>query len=160
MAVLPKVKLMADILDETSKKKTKKEKLDHLRLHHSPQFHWLMNFTFHPGIIFELPESDPPFQKSPVVGVSEGMLYNLIKKIPLLVKGGPGSHLPNAKREMFYIQLLEAVDPKEAELLLEVKNKKLPYKGITAKLIEEAYGSIDPKSPDCICPCKNGGFTL
>ena len=48
------------------------------------------------------------------------------------------SNLNTIKREKLFIELLETVSPEEAKLVLMVKNKKLTYKGITRKLVEEA----------------------
>ena len=149
---------MSEILQKTSELKSKKEKLDFLRLHHSPQFHWLLNFAFHPGIIFELPETDPPYRPLQVEGEAFGMLYSLMPKMTLFVRGGYRGPLNQTTREGIFIQTLEALEPEDAKLLLSVKNKKIPYKGITAKLIDEAYGSYDPKNPNIICPCKQGGM--
>jgi hypothetical protein len=47
------------------------------------------------------------------------------------------------RRESLFITLLESVDPKDAKLLLSVKNKKLPYKNITKDLIQEAFGDYN-----------------
>jgi len=43
--------------------------------------------------------------------------------------------------------MLESVDPKDAELLLHVKNKKLPeaLKPITVAVVKKAFPGIDEK---------------
>jgi hypothetical protein len=46
------------------------------------------------------------------------------------------------KREALFIQFLEGVDPKDALLIVSAKDKKLPYKGITAKIINQAYPGL------------------
>jgi len=35
--------------------------------------------------------------------------------------------------------MLESIHPEDAKLMLSVKDKKLPYKGITTKLVQEAF---------------------
>jgi hypothetical protein len=53
-----------------------------------------------------------------------------------------GTTLNPIKRESIFIEVLETVSPEEAKLVLMMKDKKLTYKGITRKLIEEALPEI------------------
>jgi len=38
--------------------------------------------------------------------------------------------------------LLETIDKEDAKLLIAVKDKKIPYKGITKKFVEEMYPGL------------------
>lgn len=50
------------------------------------------------------------------------------------------THINPAKREQLFIDLLENLDPMEADLLCEVKDKNLTsYPAITKKVIEKVY---------------------
>ena len=53
-----------------------------------------------------------------------------------------GSKLNPIKKESMFIEVLESVSPEEAKLVLMMKEKKLTYKGINRKLIEEALPEI------------------
>ena len=46
------------------------------------------------------------------------------------------------KRERIFIDLLESLHAKEAEVLVLAKDKKLKYKGITGKLVSDAYPGL------------------
>ena len=133
---------ISEILDRVSKAKTKSEKLETFRQYDNPTLRSILKHTLDKNIVFDLPEGAPPYRPSDHVE-SQGMLYSEARKIYLFVKGGhPG--LSNLKRESLFITMLESVDPKDAELLIAMKDKKLPYKGITAALVTEAYpGLID-----------------
>lgn len=132
---------MSEILKNAESITSRKKKIEYLRQHYSKPFHEVLAFAYDPRVLWELPDSDPPY--NPIeTGEAHGMLYNQTRKLYLFVKGGSGSNLPNHRREMLFIQLLESVDPEDAKLLLAAKSKKLPYKGITQKLIEEAYGEF------------------
>jgi len=124
------------------KAKTKSEKLETFRQYDNPTLRSILKHTLDKNIVFDLPEGAPPYRPSDHIE-SQGMLYSEARKIYLFVKGGhPG--LSNLKRESLFITMLESVDPKDAELLIAMKDKKLPYKGITAALVTEAYpGLID-----------------
>jgi hypothetical protein len=41
-----------------------------------------------------------------------------------------------------FISILEAVHPEEAEVLVKMKDKKQLVKGLTKKLVEEAYPGL------------------
>jgi hypothetical protein len=41
-----------------------------------------------------------------------------------------------------FIEVLQSVDPEDAKLLLAIKEKKLPYKGLNSKLVQKAYPGI------------------
>ena len=58
------------------------------------------------------------------------------------VKGG-NNNLSTIRREMMFINLLQGLHPKEAEILILVKDKKLQTKyKITLEIVKEAYPDI------------------
>jgi hypothetical protein len=57
------------------------------------------------------------------------------------VEGG-NPNLKQIRREFLFIQLLETLSPKEAQLMASVKDKKLPFKGISEKLVQEAFPGL------------------
>lgn len=132
--------MISEILESCSKLKTRNEKIEFLK-HHSPNLalRHILKFMFHPDIKFLLPEGIPPYKPCQIPN-QEGRLYQEVRKLYLFVDGG-NPDLKQVKRESMFIQLLESVDPKEAKVLLCMKDKKSPYVGITRKLVEEAYGS-------------------
>jgi hypothetical protein len=46
------------------------------------------------------------------------------------------------KRETLFIQFIEGLDPADAVLMCHVKDKKLPYKSINAKLVNSAFPGL------------------
>jgi hypothetical protein len=54
----------------------------------------------------------------------------------------PNNGLNVVRRERIFIDLLESLDPEEAKLVLMIKDKKITYKGITRKLVEEALPDL------------------
>jgi hypothetical protein len=131
--------MISEIIEKAAELKTKKEKVDFLRQNDSSALRTVLKYTADPQIKFLLPDSDPPFKLSEAKE-SQGMLYSEARRLYLFVEGG-NPNLTPFKREMLFVQLLEAVDPKDAQLLLQVKNKKLP-KGLDKKLIQEAFEGL------------------
>ena len=50
--------------------------------------------------------------------------------------------LQDLKRESMWIELLESIPPKEAEMIDLVKDKKNPFKRITRELVDEAFPEV------------------
>lgn len=100
----------------------------------------LLHYTYHKNVVMALPEGTPPYKP---MDVPKNMGLNRIpgemRKLQYLL---PSSNLNQIKRESMFIEMLEAVSPEEASLLLMVKNKKLEYKGINRKLVEEVFPEI------------------
>ena len=46
------------------------------------------------------------------------------------------------KREKIYIGLLEAIHPEDAKVVINMVNRKKPAKGITEKVVKEAFPSL------------------
>ena len=59
-----------------------------------------------------------------------------MRKLYLFVEGG-NPNLKQVRREYLFVELLESIDPSEAELLLQVKDKKIKCRGLTYNLVKE-----------------------
>ena len=112
--------------------------------HESKPLKELLRYAFHPDIKFALPPGKPPFK---TVGSPEEYnptyLYPNIKKFYLYIEGGHDG-LTSLRREQLFIQMLEGLHPKEADLVIQVKDKKLNYRGLTYKLVKKTFPEILP----------------
>ena len=70
----------------------------------------------------------------------KGTLYREIRKMQYFIKGKNNVH--PIKRETLFIQMLESLQQDEAKLVLAMKDKTMPYKGITLKLVQEAFPGL------------------
>ena len=61
----------------------------------------------------------------------------------LFVEGG-NPNLKPARREYLFIELLESVHDQEAQLLLQIKDKKIKCRGLTYKLVKETFPELIP----------------
>ena len=82
----------------------------------------------------------PPYKPTELVD-QENVLIREARKLVYFVEGFHHNLTPT-KRELMFIELLEAVAPKDAELLCAIKEKKLPFKGIIAEHVTEALPGI------------------
>jgi hypothetical protein len=129
-----------EILENASKLTKKQDKIDYLRKNYNPVLGQILKYAFEEQFVWELPPGDPPYKPSEYPD-SHGMLYTEARRLYLFLKGG-NPNLTPFRREMLFINLLETVHPNDAKLLLTVKEKKLPYKGLTLNLIKEAYPGL------------------
>ena len=93
--------------------------------------------------MWALPDTDPPYTESEVLD-QEKRLVQESRKFYLFVEGITQTqrNITAVKREQIFITLLESIDPKDAKVVLAMKNRKLPYKGLTRKLVAEAFPTI------------------
>ena len=131
-----------EILEKVAKAKTKAEKIELLN---QQQNNWalkdVLRGTFDDAVIFLLPEGKVPYEPaSAETHPSNWTQHN--KKLAYFVKGGPGQRMLKPNREKMFLDILESVHPRDAELLVGMINKKMPIKGITKKLVQEAFPNL------------------
>ena len=106
----------------------------------------ILKYAFHPDLKFALPPGRPPFK---TIGSPDEYnptyLYPQIRKLYLFLEGPAGNpNLKQLRREQLFIQMLESLHPLEADVLLQIKDKKLNYRGLTYKLVKETFPEILP----------------
>jgi hypothetical protein len=135
--------LISEILQKVSNAKTKTEKVKLLQQHNSPALRAILIANFDDSIVAELPEGDVPYTPNDAPEETEHTtLYQEYRKLFYFFKGG-APQLQQTKREMMFIQLLENLHAKEAELICLVKDKKISKRWkITKQCVEEAFPQI------------------
>jgi hypothetical protein len=91
-----------------------------------------------------LPKGQPPYTPNPEPKAS---LIEKSKTLRYFVTGGPGEKLNTVKRESMFIELLESIHEKDAQLIVWMKDKKLAqkYKGITKQLCSSVWDGLIKK---------------
>ena len=94
-------------------------------------------------IISVLPAGDVPYKKNEVpVGTDHTSLRREYKHLYNFVKGGNDS-LSGLRRETMFIQMLEGLHPKEADIVILCKDKRLSEKyKINYDIVKQAYSDI------------------
>jgi len=131
---------LAEILKKASEFEKKQDKIDWLNRWDSAALRTVLKLAYHPRIKFLLPEGKPPFKLNDLPDL-QSVLYNELRKMYLFLEGGHPT-LNQTRREYLFIQLLENLDKEDAELIATIKDKKLPYKGITKKFVEDVYPGL------------------
>lgn len=128
-----------EILENTSKKKSEKDKIKYLQEHaDNAVLQTILVGAFFPGVRWDLPPGAPPYTPCDPVN-AENFLYTQAKRLYIFAEGG--SNLNKHRREALFIETLESVHPKDAEVLLAMKDKTMPY-GITRELVNKAFPGL------------------
>ena len=131
---------ISEILGLVKSAKTKQEKVEILRKYHSETLTYILELAFHPNVGWWLPEGAPPYKPSEVLD-TEGRLYHEARTLPMYLSGNRPD-LKKHQRENLFIGLLESIHPKDAELLIAVKDKKV--EGLDVATINEAFPGLIP----------------
>jgi len=143
MAKLPPKPLVSEILDAVHKAKTKQKKIEVLREYDSKALRYCLIWNYDESLKSAVPEGDVPYEPNPSPTVeSQSKLASEYKTLYNFIEGG-NYELTNTRREVLFIQLLEALNPGEAEVLCLAKDKKLGRKyRCSFPVVQEAYPDI------------------
>ena len=130
------------IFGEVEKAKTKDQKKETLIKYDNSALRELLRYAFDPNLKFLLPPGNPPHRYAGDTNEpNPTYLYGLVRKLYLFVEGG-NPHLEQARREYLFIEMLESIHPSEAELLLQVKDKKVKCRGLTYNLVKNTFPDL------------------
>ena len=131
-----------EIIDKVSQAKTKKERVEILKANACMPLKDLLRGTFDDSIQWNLPTGAPPFTPNKPES-APSTLHRHHRNFKYFVKGlRESENLNKIKREQKFIEMLEAVHPRDAELLIMMINKKQPVKGLTKKLVQEVFPEL------------------
>jgi hypothetical protein len=141
---LPNNPLISEILQKVSNAKTKEEKTSLLRQYESPGLKALLIWNFDPSLKSCLPEGEVPYTANDApAGTEHTRIQSEYRKFYHFIEGGD-YEMSQSKKEVLFIQMIEALHQDEAEVLCLVKDKNLGKKyRITHNVIKEAFPTIE-----------------
>lgn len=134
---------LSEILQKADQEKTQDEKVASLQSNDSPALRRILQLTFAPEAQWLLPKGIPPYKPLDLPD-QQGRFYSEIRRLYLFLEGG-NPNLKPFRREFLFVQLLESIDAEDANLLVHMKDGKLPYKTITRKIVEKAFPGLLPE---------------
>lgn len=130
-----------EVFEAFAKAKTREEKIDILKQNNHHAVRDIIKGALDPNIEWNLPKGRPPFTENKAESTPSSLLREN-QKFTYIVKGGKGDNMLHIKRERLFIGILESVHPQDAELVLKMVEKKMPVKGMTRKIVEEAFPGL------------------
>jgi hypothetical protein len=134
------MKYVFEVLEEVQKAKTKPEKVAILKKNETWALKDVLRGSIDPVIKWHFPKGEVPYTPSEAHNHPTNLLREN-KKFIYFAVGGKGDNLPAFKRERLFLGILESVHPKDAELLVDMINKKAP-KGVTKAIVKEAFPGL------------------
>ena len=134
--------LLNEVLQKVSNAKTKAQKIKLLQQMNSPSLRAILIANFDESVVSMLPDGDVPYEKNEAPeGTEHTQLVQEYRKLYLFFKGG--ANISQTRRETLFIQLLEGLHEKEAEVLTLMKDRKIGKRWkITRQCVEEAFPQI------------------
>ena len=133
---------VSEILKKASEIHNDNERAVWLQAHNSIALETILRGIYDPSIVWLLPEGAPPYKKNDLVD-QQNQLYKECRKLYLFIEGG-NPNLKQLRRESLFVELLEILDPNDADLLLAVKDKKMPYPNMSEDFIRKVFPGILP----------------
>ena len=114
-----------EIFTQINNAKDKPKKIEILKNNDTPQMRQLLKAAFDSKIKWDLPEGVPPYIKNEApAGTEHTSLLAETKKLYHFIVGGNNT-ITKIKKETMFVQLLEGLQEKDAEVLIAIKEKNL-----------------------------------
>jgi hypothetical protein len=138
-------KLMFEILDELLNAKTDEERVAILRKNDSYALRGVLRAAFHPRIYFNVTKWPDGYVPSEVpAGYGSAKIGLELNRIYMFELGNPRTPLglTEKRKNEILLQILEALEHREAEVFMNMMLKDLKVPGLTKELVEEAFPDI------------------
>jgi len=136
-------KLISEVLAEAGKIVLREERITFLQKNKSPGLTDILRINYDDSIVSVLPEGAPSYKQD---DAPKGYEYTILNKaytqFKYYFKGPVSSGMKPLKREGLFLNLLESLNVEEAELLISAKDKKMKCKGITKRLVNDAFPGL------------------
>jgi len=141
------MKNLYEVFDEFEQAKTKKDKMGVIQQNLSATLVKVLELTFHPQIKWKVKEL-PDNYKIPtdiLPGITFDSLNSQLRRLYMFREGDPTAEsLTPRRREELLLQILESIEPREAEVILGIFQKDLGVKGLDYKFVKEAFPNLLP----------------
>jgi hypothetical protein len=141
------MKNIYEIFDEFEQARSKGARMDVIGRNLSSTLTNILKLTFHPDCkwkIKELPESYKiPTDMLP--GMTYENLNTQLRRLYMFQEGHPTAEtLDEKRRTELLLQILESIEPRDAEIILGIFQKDQHVKGLTYAFVKEAFPDLIP----------------
>jgi hypothetical protein len=141
------MKSIYEIWDEFELAKNKKDRMSVIEKNLSQELVKVLELTFHPKYqwtIKELPDNyRVPNDMLP--GITHDNLGSQLRRLYMFLEGDATAMALNPhRRDEILIQLLESIEPRDAEVILGIFQKDQHVKGLTYNFVKEAFPDLLP----------------
>ena len=139
---------MYEVFDDFEMANTKKERMAVIEKNLSKALVQVLELTYHPAYqwhITNIPEDYIFPEQNKIPGMSPVQLSTELRKMYMFRKGEQtADNLPPEKRQQLLLQILESLEPREAEVLGGILRKDQGVRGLTYDFVKEAFPNLIP----------------
>jgi hypothetical protein len=141
------MKTIHEVFDEFEEAKTKKDRMKVIEKNLSPTLVKVLELAFNPQYkwkITELPDSYK-IPNDVLPGITFDGLPAQLRRMYMFQEGNTTAEsLTPIRREQLLLQMLESIEPREAEVIIGILSKDLGVKGLDYKFVKEAFPELLP----------------
>jgi hypothetical protein len=141
------MKNMYEVFDEFEEASSKIEKMKVIEKNLSKTLYQVLLLTYHPNYQWKVKEMPENYRIPDVsiAGMSYCQLGTELRKLYLFQEGHPSSaNITPRKQTELLIQLLESLEPREAEVIIGIFRKDQCVSGLTYQFVKEAFPTMLP----------------
>ena len=135
-----------EIFDAFEMAETKDAKKQVLLNNNNKLLQQVLQLTFDPQYQFYYKKMPVEYIKPDTIpGIRFAGLETELRRLYLFQKGNEtADKLSEQKRKELLLQIAEALEPREAEILINIMKKDLGVKGLTAKFVKDTFPGLIP----------------
>ena len=149
---LPRNPSVVEVLKLVEETKGKQSKVDILKQFTGRNdIKYALKAAFDPRVVFTLPDGLPdgfvigdPDTPEGAMDMAPERFIRVFKRMQYWVEGG-SAQASQSKREEIYLNTLRSLEKSEAEFLVAIKDKTMPFKSVTKEICELAGFDLSPK---------------
>jgi len=126
---------IGEIIKEVKEAKSVGEKIRILQREDNRELRGLLELTYDNRLTWALPEGNPPYKPLDKSFDNQGMFYQEMRRMYVFLEGK--ANVSKGRREQLFIEILEQLDPDDAAVLIEAKDRKI--KGVSKNVVKQAY---------------------
>ena len=141
-----------DVFTEVGVEKSIKRKAELLQENDSPGIRAVLRGTFDKRLKWLVPDTVPPYEKTEETDWNECKfkLENAARSLYFYVSYNgnvprEAQKINKTQRERLFIDMLEKLHEDEVKIVFAMVQRKLPYKGLTARVANKAFPDLIPK---------------
>lgn len=130
-----------EVLEKFEKAKTRQEKINVLKQNETWALKDILKGSMDPKVDFLLPKGEVPYTPCDEHNTASNLLRRH-KDFKYFVRSKFAASITPLKRESIFLGIVESIHPKDAELVCKMINKEKPAKGMTEKIVQEAFPGL------------------
>lgn len=141
------MKNLYEVFDEFEMATTKRDRMAVIEKNLSKVLVDVLQMTYHPNYVWLINDMPDTYivPTDILPGMSPQSLSTQLRKMYLFQKGHPSSfNLTEEKRKQLLLQLLESLEPREAEVVVGILRKDQGVKGLDYNFVKEAFPELLP----------------